>query len=407
MKSTFVAVLSVCVCEAALGQEIRPGGLPKPGADPAAAQVQFDPALTRIGGWQSERFDPAKLYPIGWWELVGGHMDISPLNRRVRTINGDNPTPMHPHWVDPYERWRRIWPSWRAKFDGENGDVAPAIEWLRPGWLGDAPPTDDPRRPVVFFWCPHGKRDESRAHNLDFYSAVTARADGLDYLVDGFYEGCKRLDAMGVKVIKHDGSPGLDNRYARMGDAAYRTQHELNKFSNAAIGLDALVMAKRHGIDEKTGDEYWARGQGCLFEGMPSLDSPQARAWLDKPWPIVSVYRNDCLRVMDPQAPWAVGRFPVAGSPEFTKVYGAKRYFFWCLYLDEWGVGKGEGNAWASRDVAVPYIKEYARHVRELFELVPQSIVLLPKGLPELCARWNDPQTNDLSVKIFLPASRQ
>ena len=349
-----------------------------------APQIESDPAATNAGAWQAESFDLSRCLRVGCWELTGGVDSISPANRQVRCINADNPVDMHPHWGDPWERWRRVWPSWRARFDGDSGDIAPIIDWLRPGWFGLTPPPLTEQRPAYLFWTPHGKLGDKRSGNLDYFSSLAAEAAGRCDLVDGFYEGCRRYGQLGVQVIKHDGSPGHERRNVLWGGAALREQRQRNLFSGAAIGLDAIVARpySPKGVDRAEGQRYWLAGRGPLLEGVPEVGSP----WLAEPWPVICSWSNAAPRVFD-QAGWAKGKWPAMGTPAWEAIYG-ERWFVWCLEYSTSNKKPLFDRGWGDEAAASEFIDDYAATVQEILRRCPTSVVLLPKGVPELCGRW-------------------
>ena len=148
------------------------------------------------------------------------------------------------------------------------------------------------------------------------------------------------------------------------------------------------------GVTENRAMHSQLQGGGAAMGGLIPLDAPaENKAWLAHPWPYVCVYRNDAPKILE-QAPKFAGRFPVAGTPLFDQHYGPNRWFIWCLYLDEWGLGAGSNPfAKANEAEARSYIAAFAERVRGIFRQCPRSVVLLPNTLPQLCGRWGVPAT--------------
>lgn len=356
-----------------------------------AKDVDCDPTTTNIGAWQAEKFDLAKCLPIGIWDQLTDAPNLV-ANRRVRRINPDAAGTVAGR-AD-----LTIFPSWRARFDAARGDIPAFVEWLRPGWISTekAIPVTE-KRPVIQFWAPSGGYGDYRATNMDFFSGVEAKAEGLDHLVDGFHEGCRRMNTLGVQIIKHDGSPGIDRRYDNHTLTAYKTQHALNVASRAAIGLDAIVATERTatpGINEKTGDDYSKKGQGVLMEGVPDPSDPKQAPWLGKPWPIACVWSNAKPRLFE-QAEWAKGRWPAAGTPQFDANMGAERWYVWCLEFDFSPTTGGPQNyydkAWGDQGLAARIVSDWAQRIAAVRAKCPRSICLIPNGIPQLCMKHGIP----------------
>lgn len=391
-----------------------------------ANRIHVD-TTTAIGGWESQAFDPAKCYPLGVWEQIGGDSSAPRTNRQVLRINpfpgNDVPnyylrtansaswfSPMHTSWADPYERWRCIWTGWAPKLAPGTGQYDHVVNWLRPNWF-DGPPTytTADQRPLVAFVCPHGRWGDSQERDMSFYSAVECRAWGLNHLVDGFYEACKRLDAMGVKIIKHDGSPGLSERYLKQGVDAFREQDALNQLSNAAIALDAVVTRPEadaegdnasdpDGIDERTGDAYWSRGQGTLMEGIVVGDTDPSQHWLTKSWPICTFYPAMADRWLSPQAGFAVGHYPVIGTSPWNTLYGANRWIVVYVAANEadWGLTTFDAS-WGSNATADAYLAAYIVKIKAIYALHAHTIVMIPHNVASLAAK------RGVTAASFLP----
>lgn len=342
-----------------------------------------------VSQFQSRVYDPAKVRPVGIWQLVGGVDSVSMLNRCVGIIDpvrsrmqkaaGEWP---HPAWKpkqgEPFwESWRLICESWD---EWAQLNLPQAIDWLAPNWLnprvGQTTATADGPHPAILFHAPHGKCPESfMGGNMDFDSRGVADRDGLTHLTNGFGELCNRLHAVGITPIIHDGSPTND---------VWRGY----RFPRAVIGLDAAPIYDLKGVVGECARYMQKDGDGVGIEGVCPKDDTRAREWYDQTdYQFHSIFDNDAEKVVPGmQKPWAVGRFPLAGTSEFTQVYG-DRYWFFQLYTGSFGL-KWPENGFASEPDAKAYLTAYAAKCKWLRTLFPKCVVLLEHRLAMLCGRW-------------------
>jgi len=373
---------------------------------------------SKVGQWQTRTFNPDKIKKIGFFQTcisdAAGLMaaNCGVLSPWLAELNANIPMPLSTWYnrytasggaVEPYiwnandptkteyQAGAYWWPAfenfrlqpfrdWIAYFQAM---IPLVVNWLAPGWLNIATNVPDTTAdsPFLYFFSPHGKIPETRDVGMDFYNSCTAIEYGFNYLVDGFYEQCRYLHALGVTVGIHIGHPSQNQSYTLRPRAHYNDVMSRIKYGRVKVGLDAAVTEDAsNGITATCAADLYdsGHGDGVGIEGTPDINLPTQMSWVSKPYDFHVLSQGAFPRIHpDYQASWAVAQgYPVMGSTQFANTYGANRWWYFILSANDFGLSCPDFTASAATIDA--YLTAFATGTKRIFSLWPKSVCLLP-----------------------------